>query len=115
MIPSVARHPFGKSGLLPGSYIPPSALVLAVCATGPQSRKPGALRFVFGRRAMAFAVATVALSLATWALNASDAQELKSEPGISYKNDKFPREPWSIHVIKIDRSRKDLGFYAAHA
>jgi hypothetical protein len=38
-----------------------------------------------------------------------------SEPGISYRNEKVEREPWSIHVIQIDRSRKDLGFFAPHA
>ena len=27
----------------------------------------------------------------------------------------MPRIPWSIHVIKIDRARKDLTFFSAHA
>ena len=44
-----------------------------------------------------------------------DAPELKSEPGVSYKNDRVARVPWSIHVLKIDRSRNDLTFYAPHA
>lgn len=48
-------------------------------------------------------------------LAASDFTEVKSEPGISYRNDRIPSEPWSIHVLKIDRSRKDLGFFSAHA
>jgi hypothetical protein len=39
----------------------------------------------------------------------------ESEPGITYTNIKVPREPWSIHVLKIDRSRKDLAFVSAHA
>jgi exopolysaccharide biosynthesis protein len=39
----------------------------------------------------------------------------KSNDGISYRNDRIPSEPWSIHVLKIDRSRKDLIFYSAHA
>lgn len=47
-------------------------------------------------------------------LQASDGAEVKSEPGISYHNDKVTKVPWSIHVLKIDRSRKDLGFFAAH-
>jgi hypothetical protein len=39
----------------------------------------------------------------------------KSEPGLSYKNEIVASEPWSIHVLKIERSRKDLTFYSAHA
>jgi hypothetical protein len=46
---------------------------------------------------------------------ASDPREPKSEPGVSYSNDRIARVPWSIHVLKIDRSRKDLAFVAAHA
>lgn len=46
---------------------------------------------------------------------ASDAREPKSEPGVSYKNDRIARTPWSIHVLKIERSRNDLTFFAAHA
>ena len=38
-----------------------------------------------------------------------------SEPGISYTNDVVRSIPWSIHVLKIDRSRKDLAFFSAHA
>jgi hypothetical protein len=38
-----------------------------------------------------------------------------SEPGLTYKNDVMPNEPWSIHYVKIDRSRKDIGFFSAHA
>jgi len=45
----------------------------------------------------------------------SDAREAKSEPGVAYSNDKVDRVPWSIHVVKIDRSRKDLAFFSAHA
>jgi len=46
---------------------------------------------------------------------ASDARPSKSEPGISYSNDRIARAPWSIHVLKIDRSQKDLTFFSAHA
>jgi hypothetical protein len=48
-------------------------------------------------------------------LNALEFRESKSEPGLSYKNEKIASEPWSIHVLKIDRSRKDLIFFSAHA
>lgn len=40
---------------------------------------------------------------------------LRSEPGLSYTNIKVASEPWSIHVLKIDRSQKDLAFFSAHA
>lgn len=39
----------------------------------------------------------------------------RNEPGLSYTNVRFPSEPWSIHVIKIDRAQKDLTFFSAHA
>src|SRR5437868_3368172 len=45
---------------------------------------------------------------------ASDARE-KTEPGLSYTNERVARVPWSIHVLKIDRSRRDLTFFSAHA
>jgi hypothetical protein len=37
------------------------------------------------------------------------------EPGVTHTNIKVASEPWSIHVLKIDRSQKDLTFFAAHA
>ena len=43
------------------------------------------------------------------------AKESTGEPGISYKLDTVSSEPWSIHVLKIDRSQKDLTFFTAHA
>ncbi len=43
------------------------------------------------------------------------AREPKSEPGVSYKNERVASVPWSIHVLKIDRTRKDLTYVAAHA
>jgi hypothetical protein len=45
----------------------------------------------------------------------SGARESKSEPGLTYENIRVASHPWSIHVLKIDRSRKDLTFFAAHA
>ena len=35
-----------------------------------------------------------------------------AEPGVTHFNDRIASEPWSIHVVKVDRSRKDLGFIA---
>lgn len=58
----------------------------------------------------------VSLALGTLArAGDTDAPEGKAEPGIAYSNDRVSRVPWSIHVLKIDRSRKDLGFFSAHA
>jgi hypothetical protein len=45
----------------------------------------------------------------------SDARGAKPEPGVTYSNDKVARVPWSIHIVKIDRFRKDLTFFSAHA
>ena len=65
-----------------------------------------------------FLAAGLAVFLAVGLLvraGASDARATKSEPGVTYSNDRIPRAPWSIHVLKIERSRKDLAFVAAHA
>ncbi len=35
----------------------------------------------------------------------------RSEAGVRHWNDRVDRVPWSIHIIEIDRTRKDLGFY----
>lgn len=48
-------------------------------------------------------------------LSGSRAFASTSEPGLSYTNVKVASEPWSIHVLKIDRSQKDLAFASAHA
>jgi hypothetical protein len=44
-----------------------------------------------------------------------NARVTKTEPGLTYTNVRVASVPWSIHVLKIDRSRKDLTFFAAHA
>lgn len=62
--------------------------------------------------------ASLVVLLAVGALvraGASEARPAKSEPGISYTNTRVASVPWSIHVLKIDRSRKDLAFFSAHA
>ncbi len=46
---------------------------------------------------------------------ATNPQEPKSEPGLTYENRWIARGPFSIHVLKIDRARKDLAFFSAHA
>lgn len=44
-----------------------------------------------------------------------EAPAISSEPGITYTNERVASVPWSIHVLKVDRSRKDLTFYTALA
>jgi len=47
----------------------------------------------------------------------SNARAIKAEPGLSYTNVnmRVGNSPVSIHVLKIDRSQKDLTFFSAHA
>src|SRR6187402_1325679 len=49
------------------------------------------------------------------ALGAAEFRPVKGEPGLSYKNEKVSSEPWSIHVLRVDRAQKDLAVYSAHA
>jgi len=62
-----------------------------------------------------FLVVAILLAGACLRAAAAEPKEVRGEPGVSYMNDKVSREPWSIHVVKIDRSRKDLALYSAHA
>lgn len=66
-------------------------------------------------RGIACLIAAGMFSLGTPAQAAPNWREVKGEPGLAYANEKVASEPWSIHVLKIDRSRKDLAFFAAHA
>lgn len=46
------------------------------------------------------------------------ARPAASNAGVTYRNDQRKTkegEPWSLHILKIDRARADLGFYSAHA
>jgi len=42
----------------------------------------------------------------------SRAASAVAEPGVSHFNERISRVPWSIHVVKVDRYRKDLSFFA---
>ena len=35
-----------------------------------------------------------------------------SEPGVTHRHEQVASAPWSIHIVKVDRTRKDLAFYA---
>ena len=102
------QNPNITSAAGPSPFLPPPL---------PTAGKQGRLRV----HPLAIAVgcaAGLALFLAVGLLvraGASDARATKSEPGVTYSNDRVARVPWSIHVLKIDRSRKDLAFVAAHA
>ena len=37
---------------------------------------------------------------------------MPSEPGVTHRHEQVASEPWSIHVVKVDRTRQDLAFYA---
>src|SRR5436305_2787173 len=41
--------------------------------------------------------------------------EQEAEPGIFYKNDRFPDVPWSIHVVKVERNRPEFDFVTTKA
>jgi hypothetical protein len=66
------------------------------------------------------AAAAAAAASISAPLQAGDFRELtftpvRSEPGLSYANARIESEPWSIHLLRIDRARKDLTFFSAHA
>jgi hypothetical protein len=46
---------------------------------------------------------------------ATAAEFTPLEPGLEYRHDRISRGPWSIHVLRIDRSRPDLELQSAHA
>src|SRR3954471_4881702 len=72
----------------------------------------------FRRRGLRVVAQTLTLALATcvWPVLASDSNSEQSvEPGISYRNDRFPDVPWSIHVVKVDRSHPEFQFVTTKA
>jgi hypothetical protein len=48
-------------------------------------------------------------------LSSEPSSEQQIEAGISYRNDRFPEVPWSVHVIKVERTRPEFGFIATKA
>jgi len=53
--------------------------------------------------------------LLTASLQGADFHDVKGEPGLSYLNDRIKAGPLSVHILRVDRSRKDLSLYSAHA
>jgi hypothetical protein len=58
-------------------------------------------------------VLLIGLSCSSFASESNSEQPI--EPGIFYRNDKFPEVPWSIHVIKVERSHPDFHFTSTKA
>lgn len=52
----------------------------------------------------------VALLLSATMLAALPNHAAERGPGITYVHDEVPDAPWSIHIIKVDRTRADLQF-----
>src|SRR5687767_3773880 len=92
-------------------------------SAGPNSKSPFLKSVVIGASLLAISlvVGTITVGMISRA-SAADARDPKptltsaleatgakaAEPGLTYTNVKIPSEPWSIHVLKIDRKQKDL-------
>ena len=67
------------------------------------------------RRGSRWLIAGLILCFAPFAF-ASDspaAPSPKTQRGFSYRHDEIPAMPWSIHVVKVERSNPHFEFYAA--
>ena len=88
-------------------------VIAAICVAALAVLAVGILAAgIFGARM--FARAGAANSRETTA-RAVELQQSGSGAGLTYTNVKVLSVPWSIHVLKIDRSQKDLAFFSAHA
>jgi len=81
----------------------------------PSSRKHAKLSLLIIALVCAIGLTALVAAGLLVRVRATAAREPRSESGLSYTNDQIARVPWSIHVLKIDRSRKDLTFFSAHA
>src|SRR5262249_11952801 len=93
-------------------WLPPDSATLHQPLCRNQLRKTG--RSILAAVCAAGLWGTLATAIPVRAGD-SDSRGTKAEPGVTYSNDRVTRVPWSIHVVKIDRSRKDLGFFSSHA
>lgn len=74
-----------------------------------------AQRSARSRQFCALLLATTCFA-STFPVTASNSDsEQQVEPGISYRNDRYPEVPWSIHVIKVDRSHREFDFVTTKA
>src|SRR5258706_11958242 len=58
-------------------------------------------------------VLAIAFGPTAWASDSNSEQLI--EPGIYYRNDKLPEVPWSIHVVKVERTRPEFEFISTKA
>jgi len=54
-----------------------------------------------------------AITSSAWASDSNSEQLI--EPGIYYRNEKVPEVPWSIHVVKVERTRPEFEFISTKA
>jgi exopolysaccharide biosynthesis protein len=102
---SNAAHGASAAVFMPRGFSASIPLPLFLCPTWCRLRATLSALFV------GFAILlTDGLSLQ--AASTSSARPSDSDLGVVHSNDRIPQGPWSIHVAKIDRSRKDLAFYA---
>jgi hypothetical protein len=57
----------------------------------------------------------LALAATTWLAAGGQAGGTQSGSGFSYVHDEVAEVPWSIHILKIDRTRADLEFHTSLA
>jgi len=83
-------------------------------SAGQKKQRQGRLLLVLGICAVGLAVAlTVGPALKRGGSGVQFA--LLSGDGVKHTSDTIDKVPWSIQVVKIDRSRKDLTFVTPHA
>src|SRR3989442_7040542 len=58
-----------------------------------------------------FATASVSVAIP----GSEPGSEQEAEPGIFYKNDRFPEVPWSIHIVKVERNHREFDFVTTKA
>ena len=90
---------------------------MSTAPTDPRHRVPAA-GFTPNRRGWSLVLGHWSLAILLWAF-ASSAQAsttnapvapARTERGFGYHNDLVPEYPWSVHVVKLDRARKDYAF-----
>ena len=108
--------------------VPPPILPPRIAATGKRGLGPLAIVGIcLAGVAMLLVLAVVAAGM-FFRVHAAEARQeraerttavvaraSKPEAGLTYFNDRIASAPWSIHVLKVDRAKKDLTFFSAHA
>jgi hypothetical protein len=79
--------------------------------------RPWAISFfsVVGRPSLILLFASLAFDCPVRLIASEDNAEQLIEPGIYYRNDKFPEVPWSIHIVKVERTRPEFDFLSTKA